>query len=219
MDARQSAKKLFRRYAGFFNRIPLLNSIRNLGRNNSFVLDKPMIRCRIICRGNNNRVILQRDGGLDRCTFLITGDNNLVVIGNKTSAIRATICIEDSNNIVEIGDDCSLCGEVLLAACEQTEIRIDDGALFSSNIELRTSDSHTIFDENLKRINIAESINIGKRVWIGTDVHINKGVNIGNDCVVGNGSVVTKTFEDNNVIIAGNPAKIIKHKITWDKER
>ena len=36
-----------------------------------------------------------------------------------------------------------------------------------------------------------------------------KGTNIGKNCIIGAGSVVHGTFPD-NVIIAGNPAKIIK---------
>ena len=112
-----------------------------------------------------------------------------------------------------------MCGETLLAACEGVDIVIDEGALFSSHIELRTSDSHPIYDMNGERINTAKSIHIGARVWVGTGVRINKGVVIGNDCVVGNGTVMTKSIVDNNVIIAGNLGKIVKEGITWSKER
>ena len=54
---------------------------------------------------------------------------------------------------------------------------------------------------------------IGKIViddaWIGTNAIIFPGVHIGKNSVVGAGSVVTKDV-DENVVVAGNPAKVIK---------
>ena len=219
MKIKSAMQRLYRKYASFFNRLPMINSIKVTGKNNDFQLDKPMIKSKIICNGSNNQIVLLPGGGLNRCTFLISGNNNTVFIGNNSSAICATICIEESNNSITIQNDCSLCGETMLAACEGVDIIINDGALFSSNIELRTTDSHPIFSMDGERINEAKSIHIGERVWVGTGVRINKGVSLGNDCVVGNGAVVTKSPGESNVIIAGNPAKVVKRGITWAKER
>ncbi|MGB9595410.1 MAG: DapH/DapD/GlmU-related protein [Candidatus Poribacteria bacterium] len=62
-----------------------------------------------------------------------------------------------------------------------------------------------------KNIN-EKPIKIGDNVWIGANAIILPGVEIGNNTVVGAGSVVTKSFGD-SLVIAGNPAKIIKDKI------
>ena len=102
MKIKQWLQKVYRKYASFFNRFPMINRIKNIGKNNVFKLDKPVIRSKIKCVGNNNKIILLPGGGLDRCTFLITGDNNTVFIGNNSSVIRGTIYIEESNNNIII---------------------------------------------------------------------------------------------------------------------
>lgn len=48
-----------------------------------------------------------------------------------------------------------------------------------------------------------------KNRWLGVNCIILPGVQLGDNVIVGAGSVVTKSF-GSDLIIAGNPAKIIK---------
>lgn len=46
---------------------------------------------------------------------------------------------------------------------------------------------------------------------------LQKNARVGNNCILGGGSVICKNYAEDNVIIAGNPGKIIKRGITWDR--
>ena len=50
---------------------------------------------------------------------------------------------------------------------------------------------------------------IGNNVWVGAQAVILKGVTIGDDSVVGTSAVVTSDVPA-GVVVAGNPARIVK---------
>lgn len=53
---------------------------------------------------------------------------------------------------------------------------------------------------------------IGANTWIGDNAIILSGVHIGKNCVIGANAVVTKSFDEEGLVIAGNPARIVKRK-------
>ena len=65
-------------------------------------------------------------------------------------------------------------------------------------------------EQRNKGLEFAKPITVGNNVWFGGNVTVLAGVTIGNGVVIGAGSVVTKDVPD-NVIIVGNPAKIVKN--------
>ena len=114
-------------------------------------------------------------------------------------------CIRKTSNDAEliIGNYVYINSGVLINYSKK--ILIGDNCFIGPNV--------SIFDFNhgLKNRNelISEEVKIGNNVWIGASAIILAGVTIGDNVTVGAGSVVTKSFPD-NVIICGNPAKIIK---------
>lgn len=88
-------------------------------------------------------------------------------------------------------------------------IEIGDNCMLAPNVQLYTA-THPLHP--VKRnsgLEYAKPIKIGNNVWLGGGVIVTPGVTLGDNVVVGAGSVVTKSFPD-NVVIAGNPARIIK---------
>lgn len=193
--------------------------IKTKNQDNKIVIQDGCLRnCHIEIFGNNNEVIIQ-DGSLVNCCIKILGNNNTVLLKNKVRATSAEMHIEDDYNSIVIGENTVMAGKIHLACIEGTNITIGKECLFSSDIVFRTGDSHTITDLEGARINPAKDILIKNRVWLGHRVVIGKGVILYEDTVVGAGAIVTKPFEETNVVIAGVPAKIVKRGIRWIPER
>jgi acetyltransferase-like isoleucine patch superfamily enzyme len=84
-------------------------------------------------------------------------------------------------------------------------ITIDDGVMIGPQVTLLTA-NHDFDDHNVL---ICKPIHICKNAWIGARATILPGVTIGENSVVAGGAVVTKDVEP-NVVVGGNPAKVLK---------
>ena len=178
-----------------------------------------LYKCRFHCAGKNYSIVVSEGAILRNCKFKIKGNNNVIEIGDSVSIKDGEFWIEEDGNRIEVGARSSLCGKIHLACTEGTCIKIGESCLFSSEIVIRTGDSHSVLNLEGHRINHAQDVNIDNHVWVGQRVCITKGTHISSNSVVGTGAVCTKSIEESNVVIAGVPAQIVKRNVTWCNER
>jgi len=95
---------------------------------------------------------------------------------------------------------------VILDVCE---VRFGDNCLLGPGVHIYTATHPIDPNERNSGKEYAKPIIFGNNVWIGGSSVINPGVTIGDNVVIASGSVVTKDVP-NNVVVGGNPAKIIK---------
>lgn len=88
-------------------------------------------------------------------------------------------------------------------------IRIGKNALIGPNCQFLTPLHPLDPHERNAGEEYGSPITIGDNFWAGGGAIILPGVTLGDNVVVGAGAVVTKSFGD-NVVLAGNPARIIK---------
>ena len=81
--------------------------------------------------------------------------------------------------------------------------------MFGPNVQLYTATHPIDPTERNSGLEYGKPITIGDNVWLGGGSIICPGVTLGDNVVVGAGCVVTKSF-GNNVVLGGNPARILK---------
>lgn len=107
---------------------------------------------------------------------------------------------------------------ILAKGGKNQSITIGDDCLLAANVDIYTSDGHTIYDSKSEKVlnNKGGNIVIGNHCWIGKDCMLSKSASLANDTIVGAKSLVNKKFDKSKVILAGSPAKIIKKNVNWD---
>lgn len=95
---------------------------------------------------------------------------------------------------------------VILDVCE---VRIGKNCMMAPGVHIYTATHPLNPDERNSGRELGAPVTIGDNCWMGGRAIICPGVTIGDNVVIGAGAVVVKDVPD-NVVVAGNPARIIK---------
>ena len=140
---------------------------------------------------------------------LILGQNTIILPGSYITGNNATI---------KIGKNCYISQEVIINS--RYLIEIGKNVLIGYQVMMMDYDGHTIvYSDGQKQDSRSKkktSIIIGDNVWIGARVTILKGVTIGSGTIIGANSCVVSDIPPNTIAV-GNPAKVIKDNIIWQR--
>ena len=182
------------------------------GSNNTIIIEYPthFTDSRIDCNGNNGKIIIeQTKNKLINLRIYMASNYNEELLENRYVHIKRNVSTGGGG------------GLSIFSWAENSKVIIGEDCMFSFGIKLLCGDGHLFKDRKTGRyINNYDGcfVEIGDHCWVGMDAIVCKNVKIPNGCIIGAGSVVTKSFEEENLVLAGNPAKIIKKDIEWQRE-
>lgn len=141
----------------------------------------------------------------DNCVIKSSFLSNLVGLYSRTIIVTRT-----PEAKIVIGNNVGISGATIYA---RKGISIGDNTMIGGNVKIIDNDFHPLeiearLQDDKSKIGTREVV-IGKNCFIGCNSLILKGTVLGDGCVVGAGAVVCGKFED-NCVIAGNPARVIK---------
>lgn len=145
-----------------------------------------------------------------RSKTLLELNGQIIFNGRADIGHGSKLCV---NGILTIGNRFKITAESSIICYER--ITIGDDCIFSWENLIMDTDLHKVYDENNNYVNPNKEILIGNKVWVGCRCTILKGTTLTNGIVVAAGSLINKTFFDQNTVLAGNPAKVVKNDINW----
>lgn len=176
---------------------------------------------KISINGNNNKIILEYPlNNVQNNVITINGNDNFFKLSNSIYPIHNacfSMQIWGKNRKIIVGKNFSIASGLIFLEEDDSEVLIGEDCMFSHNLFIRNSDGHVILDKDKQIVNQVKTLEIGNHVWIAAYSTILKNSKIADGSIVGANSVITKRYLESNIVIAGNPAKVVKKDITWDR--
>jgi acetyltransferase-like isoleucine patch superfamily enzyme len=139
--------------------------------------------------------------------LVLRGPGTVVLGDNVRIGMTVTPWTYSADAVIRIGDDAFVNGTSF--ACAR-EIRIGHRAILGRS-SIMDTDFHSLRADRHRAeapIRVAPVV-LADNVWVAAQVGILPGTRIGRNSVVGFGAVCAGVYPE-NVVIAGNPAKVIK---------
>lgn len=187
-------------------------------------------------KDDKNNIIL---GSFDKENLSVSfKGHNCVCIFNKPRNTNGSIefqadngvfCLEENSDLkgrtrlglnckLIIGKNLALGGNIDFRLAEEATIAIGDDCMFAQKVLFTTDDTHPIFDVTTKqRVNRSANIVIKNHVWIAEGAKILKGTIVEEGSVIGMYSLLSHKEIPNNSVAVGNPVRVVKTNIAWEK--
>lgn len=171
----------------------------------------------IIIEGNNNTLEFGELIGAHDNIVHVSGDGHHLKMGSSFRFFNNFIYFSSKGASLVIGKNTSM-RDTSIGLDYKSHIKIGKECMIAE-ATIRATDFHSIIDVKTGEIlnTPTEPLCIGDRVWLAERCRLLKNASVARGCIVGAEAVVTKKFTEENCIIAGNPAKIIKTGVTWDR--
>jgi acetyltransferase-like isoleucine patch superfamily enzyme len=140
-------------------------------------------------------------------------EGEVIFMGKASIGHGSKLSIGKNGQLV-LGDNFKITSNSSIICTKK--ISIGMGCLISWDVLIMDTDFHKIFINSVF-VNKDSEIIIGEKVWICCRVLILKGSYIPNGNIIASNTTINKKYTEEFVLLAGNPASIIRHNILWEQ--
>jgi acetyltransferase-like isoleucine patch superfamily enzyme len=198
-------------------------NIFRLQRLDGSIVESPLIDGLVVDFRADGSEVLVHEGALFRnCKFVVGADSRISIEPtHKRGLINTTVDMSGvgKNKVLTIKSGASI-ESARFAMANESDLHIEIGhrCMLSSSILFRATDGHAMFDLDTRELlNKSRPILIGDDCWIGSEALFMKGAIVADKTIVGTRALVASTFSEQNVVIAGVPAKIVRRNCGWSR--
>ena len=170
--------------------------------------------------GSNNTITLTPETTFKSSKIIIEANNANISFGTSPEINNLSVFVRlGKNQKLKWGKGSTITGGYVELCETDASVTIGQDCMIGWHVSIVATDFHAVLDKKTKRVlNGPGNVVIGNKCWLGHGVRLLKNANIPDNTIVGAESVVTKKFKDNYTVIAGNPAKVVKINVCWDRK-
>lgn len=169
------------------------------------ILDVPN-RKSVILGDGGSPALQEFRGGL----FLDRGAR--LIFHGFTVISQGTVFRLDEDAIIELGDN-FYCNKNCFFRSSDI-IKFGNHCAVGWNVQINTDDGHDVYHDDNMGVKRGK-VYIGDNVWLTSNTIVCKNTSMANGCILAQGSVLTKRVIEENTLIGGIPAKVIKRRVRW----
>lgn len=136
-----------------------------------------------------------------------------IVFNGRTNIGHGSKLSVNKGGILTLGNNFRVSAESKIVCSKK--ITFGDDVLVGWECLIMDTDFHKIYSEDNVQINPDREISIGDKVWLCCKNTILKGSKINSNTIVAANTNVNGTIEERDVIIGGNPVRVLRKNIHW----
>lgn len=171
-------------------------------------------------KGSNNTITLTPKTIFKSSKIIIEADNANLSFGTSPEINNLSVFVRlGKNQKLKWGNGSTITGGYIELCETNASVTIGQDCMIGWHVSIVATDFHAVLDKKTKQVlNGPGNVVIGNKCWLGHGVRLLKNANIPNNTIVGAESVVTKKFTETHTVIGGNPAKVVKKNVYWDRK-